>query len=118
MAAPRHPFSVIFLLHIALEAPIAIQGVWSPLELPFIQLNNTTLVITKVSRDTILERALWSEALLSDTQLYSALVLASCLMSLLCFGLPGACLGLRNTDQETDLPRSMQNSCPGNALWR
>ncbi|KAG6908945.1 hypothetical protein DXG01_002724 [Tephrocybe rancida] len=51
----------------ALEAPIAIQGVWSPADLPFVQLTNTTLVITK---------------------LYSALVLASCLMSLLCFSLP------------------------------
>ncbi|KAF5375674.1 hypothetical protein D9615_009330 [Tricholomella constricta] len=63
----RSPLAVIFLLHIALEAPIAVQGVWSPATLPFLQLNNTTLVVVK---------------------LYSALVLASCLTSLLCYSLP------------------------------
>jgi len=63
----RHPFSVIFLLHIALEIPIALQGVWSPAALPFLQLNNTTLVMIK---------------------LYSALTFATCLLSLLCFPLP------------------------------
>jgi len=40
--------SVVFLLHIALEIPIAVQGVWSPTQLPFLQLNNTTLVVLKV----------------------------------------------------------------------
>ena len=40
--------SAIFLLHIALEIPVAVQGVWSPSALPFLQLNNTTLVIIKV----------------------------------------------------------------------
>lgn len=40
--------SVVFLLHIALEIPLAIQGVWSPTSLPFVQLNNTTLVVLKV----------------------------------------------------------------------
>ncbi|RDB30656.1 hypothetical protein Hypma_005783 [Hypsizygus marmoreus] len=63
----RSPLSAVFLLHIALEAPIAFQGLWSPASLPFLQLNNTTLVIVKM---------------------YSALVLASCLSSLLCFSLP------------------------------
>ncbi|KAF9455671.1 hypothetical protein BDZ94DRAFT_1285974 [Collybia nuda] len=63
----RSPLSAIFLLHIALEIPVAIQGVWSPTSLPFLQLNNTTLVFLK---------------------LYSALVLASCLTSLLCYPLP------------------------------
>ncbi|THV01914.1 hypothetical protein K435DRAFT_775915 [Dendrothele bispora CBS 962.96] len=63
----RSPLSVVFLVHIALEIPIAIQGVWSPTALPFLQLNNTTIVILK---------------------LYASLVLATCLMSLLCFSLP------------------------------
>lgn len=63
----RSPFSVVFLLHLALEMPIAIQGVWQPISLPFLQLNNTTLVFLK---------------------LYSALLLASCIVSGLCFSLP------------------------------
>ncbi|KAF8609166.1 hypothetical protein BDV93DRAFT_518021 [Ceratobasidium sp. AG-I] len=66
-AAGRHPLSVIFLLHIAVEIPVAIQGIWAGHSLPFIQMTNTTLVLLK---------------------LYSALMLASCLASLLCFGLP------------------------------
>ena len=40
--------SVVFLLHIALDVPMAIQGLWSPLSLPFLQLNNTTIVFIKV----------------------------------------------------------------------
>ncbi|KDR80397.1 hypothetical protein GALMADRAFT_92775 [Galerina marginata CBS 339.88] len=63
----RSPLSAIFLVHIALEIPIAIQGIWSPANLPFMQLNNTALVLLK---------------------LYASLVLASCLTSLLCFNLP------------------------------
>lgn len=39
---------VVFLVHIALEIPLAIQGVWSPDVLPFLQLNNTTIVLLKV----------------------------------------------------------------------
>jgi len=42
--------SAIFLIHIALEIPVAIQGVWAPSSLPFLQLNNTALVVLKVSR--------------------------------------------------------------------
>lgn len=41
--------SVIFLLHIALDVPVALQGVWSPQSLPFMQLNNTAVVFIKVS---------------------------------------------------------------------
>ncbi|KAF8155513.1 hypothetical protein B0H34DRAFT_713613 [Crassisporium funariophilum] len=63
----RSPLSAIFLLHIALEIPVAIQGIWSPANLPFMQLNNTAVVLLK---------------------LYSALVLASCITSLLCYSLP------------------------------
>ncbi|KAF8979706.1 hypothetical protein BDQ17DRAFT_1292053 [Cyathus striatus] len=63
----KSPLSAIFLLHIALEIPIAIQGVWSPTSLPFLQLNNTTLVVLK---------------------LYAALVSASCVIALLCYPLP------------------------------
>lgn len=83
---PTHR-SAIFLLHIALEIPVAIQGVWNPASLPFLQLNNTTVVILKV-RSQIL---LWFGSLIEQScqKLYSALVLASCITSLLCFSLPG-----------------------------
>jgi len=66
-AAFRHPLSVVFLLHIGLEVPMAIIGLWSPASLPFIQLTNTTLVFLKM---------------------YSALVAGLCLAALLCFSLP------------------------------
>jgi len=72
--ANRNPLTVVFLMHIALEAPIAIQGVWSPATLPFIQLNNTTLIMVK---------------------LYSALMLALCLASFLCYPLPDFLPGKR-----------------------
>jgi len=63
----RHPLSVVFLLHIALDAPFAVQGAWAPQMLPFLEMNNTTLVLTK---------------------LYASLCAGMCLASLLCFGLP------------------------------
>ena len=31
-----------------MELPFAIQGIWAPSTLPFLQLNNTTLVALKV----------------------------------------------------------------------
>lgn len=37
----------MFLLHIALDVPMAIQGLWSPLALPFLKMTNTTLVFIK-----------------------------------------------------------------------
>ena len=46
---PKLDRSVIFLIHTALEIPVAIQGVWSPSSLPFLELNNTAVVILKVS---------------------------------------------------------------------
>ncbi|KAI0696829.1 hypothetical protein BC835DRAFT_1340852 [Cytidiella melzeri] len=63
----RHPFSVIFLLHIALDIPVVIQGLWSPAALPFLELNNTALVFIK---------------------LYAALAGGMCAAALLCFSLP------------------------------
>lgn len=39
---------MIFLLHIVLEGPLAFQGWWNPASLPFLGLNNTTLVLIKV----------------------------------------------------------------------
>ncbi|KAH6917865.1 hypothetical protein BKA70DRAFT_1245572 [Coprinopsis sp. MPI-PUGE-AT-0042] len=63
----RSPLSAVFLLHIALEIPIAIQGLFSPGSLPFIQMNNTALVILK---------------------LYAAMVLGGCVVSFLCYPLP------------------------------
>jgi hypothetical protein len=44
----RHPLSVLYLLHIALEIPLAMKGIWSPHTLPFMEMNNTTLVMLKV----------------------------------------------------------------------
>ncbi|PFH48021.1 hypothetical protein AMATHDRAFT_42541 [Amanita thiersii Skay4041] len=66
-AGGAHPLASVFLLHIALEAPVAVQGIWSPTNLPFLQLTNTTLVFIK---------------------LYSALVFASCIVCLLAYPLP------------------------------
>ncbi|KAI0032845.1 hypothetical protein K488DRAFT_48993 [Vararia minispora EC-137] len=88
---PRHPLSVVFLLHIFLEAPVAVQGWWSPMSMPFLGLNNTTLVVLK---------------------LYSVMSLATCLAALLCNGLPefmagkralGLALGLYHTTLSTIL---------------
>ncbi|KAJ9102200.1 hypothetical protein QFC20_005029 [Naganishia adeliensis] len=67
MMTARSPLSAMFLLHIALEAPLAIQGMFSPQGLPFLDATNTTLVIIK---------------------LYAALSAASCLTALLVFALP------------------------------
>jgi len=77
MSAPpslRHPLATIFLLHIGLELPIAVQGLWNPATLPFLQLNNTALVFIK---------------------LYAALVAGTSLASLLCYGLPDFLPGKR-----------------------
>ncbi|KAI0261659.1 hypothetical protein BC834DRAFT_895320 [Gloeopeniophorella convolvens] len=68
MSQPGHsPLSAVFLLHIALEVPLGIQGIWAPTSLPFLQLNNTTLVILK---------------------LYATLVLGVCLAAFLVYPLP------------------------------
>ncbi|KAH7910262.1 hypothetical protein BJ138DRAFT_130218 [Hygrophoropsis aurantiaca] len=64
---PRSPLSVVFLLHIALEAPLALQAFWSPHSLPFLQMNNTTLIMLK---------------------LYAALVAGTCLATFLAYPLP------------------------------
>ncbi|KAH7886850.1 hypothetical protein F5I97DRAFT_1870709 [Phlebopus sp. FC_14] len=64
---PRSPLSAVFLLHIALEAPIAVQAFFSPLSLPFMQMTNTTLVMLK---------------------LYSALIAATCIATILVYPLP------------------------------
>ncbi|KAG6333215.1 hypothetical protein ID866_5870 [Astraeus odoratus] len=63
----RSPLSVVFLLHIALEAPIVFSTFWSPLALPFLQMTNTTLVLLK---------------------LYSAFLAATCITTLLVYPLP------------------------------
>lgn len=60
--------AVAFLFHIAIEIPVAIQGVLSPSALPFLDLNNTAVAILK---------------------LFSALSFGSCVAALLCFSLPG-----------------------------
>ncbi|KAH9061109.1 hypothetical protein EDB87DRAFT_1612010 [Lactarius vividus] len=63
----RSPLSAVFLLHIAMEVPLAIQGIWVPTSLPFLQLNNTSIVVLKM---------------------YSSLVLSVCIIALLCYPLP------------------------------
>ncbi|PAV15465.1 hypothetical protein PNOK_0922900 [Pyrrhoderma noxium] len=68
MSQPQQSIlSTVFLLHIALEIPVAIQGFLSPANLPFLDLNNTAIVVLK---------------------LYAALSFASCIAALLCFSLP------------------------------
>ncbi|KAJ3808573.1 hypothetical protein F5876DRAFT_78609 [Lentinula aff. lateritia] len=66
-AALRSPLAAVFLLHIALEMPVAVQGFFSPMSLPFIQLNNTAIVLLK---------------------LYASLALGMSLTSLLAYSLP------------------------------
>ncbi|KAI0000177.1 hypothetical protein BJV74DRAFT_882835 [Russula compacta] len=63
----RSPLSTVFLLHLATDAPIAIQGLWAPSSLPFLQLNNTTLIILKM---------------------YATLALSVSIVALLCYPLP------------------------------
>ncbi|KAH8829325.1 hypothetical protein DL96DRAFT_1597676 [Flagelloscypha sp. PMI_526] len=51
MSAPpsvRHPISNVFLLHIAAELPFIIYTIFDPRSLPFLGMNNTTLIITKL----------------------------------------------------------------------
>ncbi|KAG9313557.1 hypothetical protein JVU11DRAFT_5884 [Chiua virens] len=51
---PRSPLSAVFLVHIALEAPLVVQTFFSPTSLPFIQMTNTTIVLLKASLSSIL----------------------------------------------------------------
>lgn len=41
-------------MHLALELPIAIQGLWMPGNLPFLEMNNTALIILKVRQPILL----------------------------------------------------------------
>jgi hypothetical protein len=45
--AARSPLTVVYLLHVALEMPVAIQGMLLPYQLPFLEMNNTALVLLK-----------------------------------------------------------------------
>ncbi|PPR00370.1 hypothetical protein CVT24_004404 [Panaeolus cyanescens] len=76
----RSPFAGIFLLHIALEIPVAVQGIISPENLPFLQLNNTAVVLLKVCNPFIQAYRLLR---------YGMQQLRSCIVALLCFPLPG-----------------------------
>lgn len=62
-----HPVSIVFLLHILLEAPICFFALVRPEALPFLDMNNTTLIALK---------------------LYAALLLSSFLSAYLVWGLP------------------------------
>ncbi|KAN0084387.1 hypothetical protein V8E55_007891 [Tylopilus felleus] len=66
-AVPRSPLSAVFLIHVALEAPLVVQTFLSPTSLPFMQMTNTTIVLLK---------------------LYAAIVAATCVASVLVFPLP------------------------------
>ncbi|KAG8216744.1 hypothetical protein J3R82DRAFT_6958, partial [Butyriboletus roseoflavus] len=59
--------SAVFLVHIALEAPLVVQTFLAPTSLPFIQMTNTTVVLLK---------------------LYAAIVTATCIASALVYPLP------------------------------
>ncbi|TDL22821.1 hypothetical protein BD410DRAFT_199812 [Rickenella mellea] len=61
------PLTDVFLLHVALELPLAIRGLYSPRALPLRELNNTVLVLLK---------------------LYASLSLASCLLALGAYPIP------------------------------
>jgi hypothetical protein len=78
----------MFLLHIALEAPLAIQGLFAPQGLPFLDATNTTLVMIKV-RPPPPSIYLRLRGSLTFSQLYAALSTASCITALLVFALPG-----------------------------
>ncbi|KAH7099800.1 hypothetical protein BKA62DRAFT_708857 [Auriculariales sp. MPI-PUGE-AT-0066] len=74
IAVQRSPLSLAFLFHIVLELPVAVQGTFSPLSLPFLDMNNTSVVILK---------------------LYAMMLLASCIASFLCYSLPDFLPGKR-----------------------
>ena len=83
----------MFLLHILLEAPLIIQGFWYPQALPFLGMNNTTLVLVKVHNSQI-NYFYWLTldplaTFPHPPQLLNAISLGTCLTSLLCFSLPG-----------------------------
>ncbi|KAG1745232.1 hypothetical protein EDB19DRAFT_477672 [Suillus lakei] len=82
--AARSPLSAVFLLHIALEAPLALQAFWSPQSLPFLQMNNTTVVMLKVC----LYSRFITRVVADFTQLYAALVTGSCITAFLAYPLP------------------------------
>ncbi|KAF8308263.1 hypothetical protein DL93DRAFT_2087146 [Clavulina sp. PMI_390] len=63
---PNHPMNLAFLMHIASEIPLGIQGLLG-VGLPFIEMTNTTVVVLK---------------------LYGALIIGSCIAALAVFGLP------------------------------
>jgi len=67
---------------------LAIQGLWTPASLPFLQLNNTTLVVLKVRgvSKVVTNRDLKVYTVL---KMYATLVLAVCIVALLCYPLPG-----------------------------
>jgi len=72
-----------------MEIPIAIQGLWSPRSLPFLELNNTSVVMLKVrlkSKSFSMTLQLTHKSIV---QLYAALSLGSCIAAFLCFSLPG-----------------------------
>ncbi|KAH0835903.1 hypothetical protein J3R83DRAFT_9798, partial [Lanmaoa asiatica] len=62
-----HDRSAVFLIHVALEAPLVVQTFFSPMSLPFMQMTNTTVVLLK---------------------LYAAIIAATCIASVLVFPLP------------------------------
>jgi len=62
-----HPISIVFMLHILLEAPFCFFALIRPEALPFLEMSNTTLIMIK---------------------LYAGLLLSSMLSSYLVWGLP------------------------------
>ena len=79
----------MFLLHILLEAPLIVQGFWYPQSLPFLGMNNTTLVLIKVHDFQTAIVPNLRRFVISIPQLLNAISLGTCLTSLLCYSLPG-----------------------------
>ena len=74
-------------MHIAIEIPVAIQGLWAPSQLPFLELNNTTLIMLKVRPNAKALKDLEPHHVMG--QLLSSLSLGSCVLAFLCYSLPG-----------------------------
>ncbi|CCA67305.1 hypothetical protein PIIN_01138 [Serendipita indica DSM 11827] len=87
-----HPISIVFMLHILLEAPFCIVALVSPESLPFLEMSNTSLLVLK---------------------LYAGLVLSSILAAYLVSGLPEFLPGKR----AVALQLCLYHTVAATALW-
>ncbi|PVF94276.1 hypothetical protein CPB86DRAFT_876552 [Serendipita vermifera] len=87
-----HPISIVFLLHILLEGPICFVALVRPETLPFLEMNNTTIIMTK---------------------LYGAILLSTLLSSFLVWTLPEFLPGKR----ALALQLCLYHTVVSTALW-